>query len=279
MIVVTGATGNIGRPLVRNLLAAGETVTAVSRGTSAPLPPAAGLAAVRADLADPDSLVPAFEGADSLFVLVHGAGAGLDPEAIAGVAKTSGVRHIVLLSSVAAGTRPDLDAYDGFRALEAAVTGSGLQWTILRPGGFHTNALAWTQSVRELRTVFAPYADIALPTADPADLAGAATAALLDGRHAGKTYELAGPVSTPRERAASLGAALGEPIAFVEVSPEEARQQMVQWMPADVADATLAVFGSPTPAETAVGPDLTDLLQRPAVDFTAWARTNAEAFR
>ena len=71
MIVVTGATGNIGRPLVKNLIAGGQTVTAVSRGASAPLAAAAGLTAVRADLADPGSLAPAFQGADALFLLVH----------------------------------------------------------------------------------------------------------------------------------------------------------------------------------------------------------------
>ncbi len=279
MIVVTGATGNIGRPLVQRLLAAGETATAVSRGTSAPLPTGTGITAVAADLADPESLAPALEGADALFLLVHGAGAGLDAAAIVGAAKAAGVRRLVLLSSVAAGTRPRLSAYDGFRTLEEAVTGSGLDWTVLRPGGFHSNTLAWAPSVQQRRTVFAPYGDTALPSVDPADLADVAAAALLDPRHAGRTYVLAGPSTTPRERAAALGAALGEPVTFAEVSREQAFEQMVGWMPASVAEDTLTILGSPTDEEAAVGPDLAAVLGRAGRTFADWARDNIDAFR
>ncbi|CAO5255732.1 SDR family oxidoreductase [Frankia sp. AgKG'84/4] len=279
MIVVTGATGNIGRPLVQHLLAAGETVTAVSRGTSAPLPSGAGITAVVADLADPDGLAPAFEGADALFLLVHGSGAGLDAAAIIGAAKAAGVRRLVLLSSVAAGTRPHLSAYDGFRALEDAVTGSGLAWTVLRPGGFHSNTLAWAPSVQQRRMVFAPYGDTALPSVDPADLADVAAAALLDPRHAGRVHVLAGPSTTPRQRAAALGAALGEPVTFAEVSREQALEQMVGWMPASVAEDTLTILGSPTAEESAVGPDLAAVLGRPGRTFATWARDNVNAFR
>lgn len=279
MIVVTGATGNIGRPLVKNLTAAGRTVIAVSRGASAPLPVEAGLTAVRADLADPDSLVPALDGADALFLLVHGSGDGLDAAAILGAAKAAGVRRLVLLSSVAAGTRPGLSAYDGFRALEDAVTGSGLEWTILRPGGFHSNALAWAPSVAAQRTVFAPFGDIALPSVDPADLADVAAAALLDPRHAGQIYVLAGPSISPRDRAADLGAALGEPVVFVEISRAQAREQMVRWLPASIADDTLTILGSPTAEESAVGPDLATVLGRPGRTFAVWARDNLGAFR
>ncbi|MCK9894216.1 NAD(P)H-binding protein [Frankia sp. AgB32] len=279
MIVVTGATGNIGRPLVQNLLTAGETVSAVSRGTSAPLPVGAGLTALRADLAEPDSLAPALEGADALFLLVHGSGDDLDPAAILGAAKAAGVRRVVLLSSVAAGTRPGMSAYDGFRALEGAVTGSGLEWTVLRPGGFHSNALAWASSVQQQRTVFAPFGDIALPSVNAADLADVAAAALLDPRHTGRIYVLAGPATSPRDRAAALGAALGAPVTFVELSPEQAREQMVGWMPAHVADATLSILGSPTAEERAVGPDLATVLGRPGRPFETWAGNNLDAFR
>lgn len=279
MIVVTGATGNIGRSLVRTLTAAGQPVTAVSRGASAPLAVGAGLTAVRADLADPASLVPALEGAGALFLLVHGSGDDLDAAAILGAAKAAGVRRLVLLSSVAAGTRPKLSAYDGFRTLEDAVTGSDLEWTILRPGGFHSNALAWAPSVAAQRTVFAPFGDTALPSVDPADLADVAAAALLDPRHAGRIYILAGPSTSPRDRVAALAAALGEPITFVEVSRAQAREQMVGWMPAAIADDTLTVLGSPTAEETTVGPDLTAVLGRPGRTFAAWAKNNLDAFR
>ncbi|MBP2702928.1 NAD(P)H-binding protein [Microbispora sp. RL4-1S] len=98
MIVVTGATGNVGRPLVHALAQAGEPVTAVSR-RPAELPE--GVRHRQADLADPDGLRPVLDGADALFLLV----AGEDPQAILGAAKAGGVRRIVLLSTQGAGGR------------------------------------------------------------------------------------------------------------------------------------------------------------------------------
>src|SRR5262249_34173298 len=115
--------------------------------------------------------------------------------------------------------------------------------------------------------------------ADPSDLAGVASAALLDARHDGRTYVLAGPATSPRERAAAIGAALGEPVTFAEVTRDQAHEQMARWMPADVADDTLTILGNPTTEEAAVGTDLTTVLGRPARTFAAWAEENAEAFR
>ncbi|NUR89873.1 MAG: NAD(P)H-binding protein, partial [Nonomuraea sp.] len=131
MIVVTGATGNVGSRLVALLAEAGERVTAVSRR---PAEPVAGVRHVQADLADPAGLKEAFDGADALFLLV----AGDDPQAILDAAREGGVRRVVLLSSQGAGTRPDF--YRHPIAFEEAVRASGPDWTVLRPGGFHTNA-------------------------------------------------------------------------------------------------------------------------------------------
>ncbi|SNT08552.1 NAD(P)H-binding [Asanoa hainanensis] len=152
MIVVTGATGNVGRPLVRALTEAGERVTAVSRTT---LPPA--------DLFQPETLKPAVDGAAALFLLVPGVGAGLDIDALLAVAKAGGVERVVLLSSQAVGTRPGSAAYAPLRVIEDAVAGSGLKWTVLRAAGLASNAFGWAASVRAERTVAAPFGDVGLP--------------------------------------------------------------------------------------------------------------------
>src|SRR5690348_1750548 len=104
MIVVSGATGNVGRPLVAELAKAGAEVTALSRSAGV-------------ELGDPDSLRPGLSGADAFFLLVPGAGADLDPAALTGVARECGVRRIVLLSSQAAPVRP---SHAPLRALEIA---------------------------------------------------------------------------------------------------------------------------------------------------------------
>ncbi|MFF5288333.1 SDR family oxidoreductase [Paractinoplanes globisporus] len=275
MIVVVGATGNVGRPLVEMLAGRGAEVTAVSRGDGPD-----GVRHVRADLGEPDSLRAAFAGADAVFLLVPGAGDGVDAGAVVDRVRASGVRKLALLSSQAVATRPGSASYAPMLALEQAVVGSGLEWTLLRAGGFDSNAYAWAPSIRSQGTVAAPFGDVGLPVVDPLDLAGVAAAVLLKDGHGGQAYELTGPeLSTPRSRARDLGDALGTPIRFVEQSAAEARSAMLRFMPPAVADGTLEILGSPTPGEQRISPDAEKILGRAPHPFAAWAARNAGAFR
>jgi uncharacterized protein YbjT (DUF2867 family) len=284
MIVVTGATGNVGGSLLRALSAAGEKVTAVSRhAPGGDLP--AGARHVPADLADPASLEPALRGAEAFFLLVAGEmlGSDQDPRTILDVAAAAGVGRTVLLSSQAAGTRPQAPSHARLRAFEDAVRASGPDWTILRAGGFASNALAWSPSVRAQRMVAAPFGDVGLPLVDPADIAGVAAAVLgerRDDRHAGKTYELTGPaLITPREQARAIGAALAEPVTFTELSRDAARQFLTRFMPGPVADGTLEILGNPLPAEQLISLDAGYVLGRPPRAFADWAARHVAAFR
>ncbi|GAA1616183.1 NAD(P)H-binding protein [Nonomuraea maheshkhaliensis] len=271
MIVVTGATGNVGGELVRQLVAAGERVTALSR-RPATFPE--GVRRSAGDLADPETLKDAFDGADALFLLV----AGPDPRAVLDAAKAGGIRRVVLLSSQGAGTRPQ--AYEHPAAFERAVRESGLEWTILRPGGFASNALAWAEPIRAHRTAAAPFAGVGLPVVDPADIAEVAALVLRQDGHAGRTYELTGPAPvTPRDRAAAIGQAIGAPVSFVEQTPEQARAEMLRFMPEPVVEGTLAILGTPLAAEQRVSLDVERLLGRAPRSFADWAVRNAAAFR
>ncbi|MEU6133300.1 hypothetical protein [Nocardioides sp. NPDC047086] len=150
---------------------------------------------------------------------------------------------------------------------------------ILRPGGFASNALAWVPMVRETSAVQAPFGDIALPVVDPLDIAEVAAAVLTEDAHAGRTYEITGPVpTTPRERVAEIAAATGRPLEFVELTPAEARSQLSAFMPPEVVDGTLAILGNPTAAEQAVSPHVGQVLGRPARGFGEWARRFAAAY-
>ncbi|MFJ6605756.1 NAD(P)H-binding protein [Streptomyces lydicus] len=281
MIAVTGATGNVGRSLVQVLAAAGEQVTATSRGISEGDVPQ-GVRHQRADLIDPQSLQPVFDGADALFLQSGGPSAHLlNPRDILDVAKAGGVGRVVLLSSQGVATRPQSASHGGTgRSIEDAVRDSGMDWTILRPAGFDSNAYAWAESVRTRREIAAPFADIGLPTIDPDDIAEVAAAALREDGHAGGVYELTGPaLSTPRQRAEAIADALGEPLRFIEQTRDEAGAQMLQFMPEPVVQTTLTILGEPTPGEQRISPDVERVLGRAPRTFSAWAQRHIAAFR
>ncbi|MEV4944865.1 NAD(P)H-binding protein [Streptomyces sp. NPDC053755] len=278
MIVVTGASGNVGRTLVRVLAGSGREVTAVTRRPAdGPLPP--GVRHRQADLAHASGLEQVFEGAEALFLLVAGTGEALRPREIAESAAASGVRRIVLLSSQLVGTRPWSPSHRALGEFETAVRESGPRWTVLRPGGFASNAFLWAESVRETRTVAAPFGDVALPVVDPDDIAEVAAAALCEDGHAGRILELTGPAAlTPREQTEALARAVGAPLRFVERGRDEARAHMARFLPASAVDGMLDVLGEPSPEERRVSRDVERVLGRPARPFSAWAERNAAAF-
>ncbi|MGI8310762.1 NmrA family transcriptional regulator [Saccharopolyspora hattusasensis] len=213
-------------------------------------------------------------GADAIFLLTSGdfAAAGGDLDAVLEVARAGGVRRVVLLSSQGFGTRHHSPEF------EDAVTRSGLEWAMLRPENFASNALQWAEMVRAQRTVAAPFGDVGLSAIDPVDIAEAAAVALRDTRHAGRIYELTRPAPmTTRQQVAAIGEALGEPVRFVEQSRAEAKTQLTRFMPEPIVDRTLDILGSPGALQR-VSPDVERLLGRPARTFAEWVARNIAAF-
>ncbi|MFF3599544.1 SDR family oxidoreductase [Kitasatospora indigofera] len=279
MIVVTGATGNVGRPLTRALARAGHQVTAVSRHAAA-MPD--GVRHLAADLADPTGLEPALTGAQALFLLLSGDlhAAGARPADIIGQAAAGGVRRVVLLSTQGVASRPFGATRIAMRAVEDVLRESGLEWAVLRPGGFASNALWWAESIRTRRVAAAPFGDVGVPVVDPADIAEVAAACLLEDRHTGGVYELTGPeVITPRRQAEAIAAALGSPVRFHDLTRDEAKAAMARSMPAELAEDTLTILGSPNPAELRVSPDVRRVLGRAPRPFADWAARHVAAFR
>lgn len=272
MILVTGATGNVGGALARQLVGRGAEVRAVVRDPSKPLPD--GVSAVAGDLTDASSLRPAFEGVDGLFLMPGYA------DEIATEAATAGVERIVLLSGGSAVGKDTENAVSEYMIRsEQAVRRSGLAWTFLRPVSFMTNALQWLPQLRAGDVVRAPFAEVPIATIDPADIASVAAEALTGDGHAGEAYALTGPEAlTPADRLAVLADVLGRPLVFEAESNDDARTRMLGEMPERYVNAFFSFFVDGTLDETTVQPTVEEVTGRLARTFRQWANENAEAF-
>jgi len=274
MILVTGATGNVGGEVVAAALAAGAPVRALVRDDSS-RPPAGAERAV-GDLNQPDSLTGALAGADGLFLM---SGYRDAPRFLA-LARQAGVQRVALLSGGAAvAARVDNPISQYMLGTEQAVRESGLAWTILRPYEFMSNALRWTGQLGQGDVVRAPFASIPVAVIDPRDIAAAAVAALLGDGHGGRVYRLSGPDQLlPAQRLEILGTALGRSLRLIPQTDEEARQEMLASMPAEYVDAFFQFYPGGTLDEATVLPTVTEVTGRPAGTFKEWVTAHAGRF-
>ncbi|MEV4311871.1 NAD(P)H-binding protein [Actinocrispum sp. NPDC049592] len=278
MILVTGATGTIGRALIDLLVDAGAPVRAATRRT-VDLP----VDTVYADLGSPESLVSALNGVQQVFLLSSGADIPTHDANLARAAVEAGVGTIVKLSSGRAGDPAATDPIPNWhRAGEQSVEDSGLAWTFLRPMGFMSNTLAWAGPIRRDRTVYAAFAGGRVATIAPEDIAAVAARVLTEPGHAGQAYTLTGPEAlTPAEMTAILAEVLELPLKFVEVSAEVARQAILDHgVPPVMADAIMALRATALSEFTAtISPDVEKLTGTPATTFREWASRNRAKFR
>jgi uncharacterized protein YbjT (DUF2867 family) len=274
MILVTGATGNVGRELVRTLTEAGEPVRALIRG-EARLP--AGAEGFIGDLNDARSLTGALNGVRAAHLL-----AGYDGLAeLLAAMREAGVERVTLQSSSSVPSGDMTNAVARYHILsEQAIRDSGLAWTFIQPNSFMTNTLRWLPQLRARDTVRLPFADVPIATIDPADIAEIAAAALTTDRHEGRSYRVSGPEALlPGEQVAILGKVLGRDLRLEPMSNEEARAEMSASMPAEYVDAFLSFFVDGTIDESTVLPTVEDVLGRPPRRFEDWARAHADEFR
>ena len=281
MILVTGATGHVGGELVGQLAARGEPVRGMTRRPAAVSFPA-GVEAVYGDFDDPASIDAAFAGVDRAFVMsAQPPGSTEHPThelMLAGAARRAGVGHVVKLSVYDGGGGDDvIGAWN--REAEAAVVESGLDWTLLRPGRFMSNALQWAPMIRRGDTVNVPFAFRPAVPIDPADIAAVAVAALIGDGERNVAYQLSGPeVLTPADELRILAGVLGRRLQLVEPPIGAVRAGMVAAGTGEpVVDAIIALVlsGEPRPE---VLPTVERLLNRPPATYAEWARAHAGQF-
>ena len=245
-IVVTGATGNVGRPLVAELLAAGARVRAISRAAQTGF-------GSHVDMFD--SAVDALAGASAVFLNSRALGPELAP--VVAQCGRAGVTKLVALSAINAdddfSRQPSRFRGDRNKEVEQLVVDSGLAWVSLRPTVFATNfAGMWSAQLRAGDVVAGPYAAASTAPIVEADIAAVAAQALLTDEHLGQRIPLTGPQAfTNEELVGVIGDVLGRPLQYREIPADVVRQRFIGLgFTAEFADAYTAMLG-----ETPLNPD------------------------
>jgi uncharacterized protein YbjT (DUF2867 family) len=276
VILVTGATGTVGRQTVSQLLATGAEVRAMTRHPDAARLPGT-VDVVAGDLSEPGTFAPALKGVDAVFLVwpfttAEGAPAVLD-------AIERETRRLVYLSS-AGGQRPDPAGM--FHAdMERLIEESRLEWTFLRPSGFASNTRLWAGQIRAGGVVRWPFGAAARSLIHESDIAAVAVRALTDDGHGGEKHLLTGPeLLTQAEQVHTIGEAIGRPVRWEEVPPGAVRDGLA----AAFGDASFADHALDTWARFVEEPELvTSTVERitgaPARTFREWTSDHADDFR
>lgn len=284
-VFITGATGTVGREVVRSLLARGAEVRIGAREPST-VPD--GLRGVQ-DLVRLDfehrAIDPAlFEGVDSLFFMTP-----LIEDQVAvsrrvlDAAISGGVGHVARLSSRSAGWDTHSELRRWHREIDAAVCESAASWTILRPCSFFQNFIRYqAETIRNMSSIVLPQGDGLISYIDAADIGEAAAESLLHPAfHHEQSYVLTGGRAYGAKGvAAEIGRVLGRPLTYISIEEDQARDMMLQaGTPQWLVEAGLEVFAHARKGgEAAVDPALTKILGRPATTLSEFVERNRDAW-
>lgn len=276
-LLITGATGSVGRSLVNQLHALGQDVRIVSREVSHEFP--AGVEAIQGDYSKGDLPSRTFEGVKKVFVFPAQNGV----EAFLKQAKDAGTEHFVVLSSLAAALEHERDRDSASAlhhlAIEQAVQQTGISTTILRPGTFANNLLAWAHSIKGGDTVYGPYPTSRQAPIHEADIAAVAVTALTTPGHQGKTYHLTGPETLTRvEQLDTIGEAIGKALQFQEISPEAFQQAMSKFMPTPIINMLLDYWCDTVNQPDVVLTTVEEVTGQKARSLADWSQDHAADF-
>jgi uncharacterized protein YbjT (DUF2867 family) len=268
-ILVTGATGNVGRNVVAHLVENGHAVRALTRNPSAASLPK-GVEVVQGDLTDPSTLD--FTGVTALHLItvdVSGAYSPLETGyEIVALAKKAGVRKVTVLRGGAHGT------------VENALLESDLEWTFVQPVEFMSGVFDWADAIREDDVVKAPFPEVRSAMVHDGDIGAVIGTVLTSEGHAGKTYDLTGPQALSiRDKVAAISTALSREITYLEQTEEEARLEwMAQGLPSEVIEFFVMAHGNPPETAYTVVPTVEEITGRPARTLEDFVRAHAAKF-
>lgn len=279
MYLVTGATGNVGREVVTELLKRGKKVRVFTRdaGKVAPLGNRVELAT--GDFTQPDTFARAASGAEGIFMM-NGALDGEVSRKLIASAKAQGEPRIVFLSSLFAGI-PDSRIGAMHKAKEDAIRDAGLSGVFLRPGGFMTNSFQWIGSIRAQNVVYNPLGNGKVAPIAAEDVAAVAAEAFTRSPLPEPILELTGdtPLSVA-EQVAILAKVLGKEIRCTEVPIDAAVEGALRnGIPRELADAVRESFTAIRDGKAATVTDtVAHVLGHLPTTYQAWASKHAAQF-
>ncbi len=280
-VLVTGATGRVGRAVVDLLVDAGVPVRALTHRPEAAATLPAGLDIVTGDLTMPESLDAALQGVGAVFLVWT-----VPPATAAAVVErlAASAQRVVFLSAPHQTPHPFFQQPNPMAALYAEIERlmavAGLDSTIIRPGVFASNALFWwAPAIRADGMVRWPYGAAETAPVDDRDVAAVIARTLHQDEHAGGDYVLTGPESLSQaQQVGIIGEVLGRRITFEELSPEDFRSQTEGSWPRPAVEMLLnawdATMGTPALITTTVR----DILGSPPRSFRQWVADHASAF-
>jgi uncharacterized protein YbjT (DUF2867 family) len=274
-ILVTGATGNVGRPLVTDLVKAGARVRAVSRRPDAArFPDGVDVVSCAAE---------GVRGADAIFLNSRALGDQLAP--VVELARRQGVTRLVALSAINAdddfARQPSRFRGDRNREVEQLAVNSGLEWVSLRQTVFVSNFFGmWAAQIQAGDVVSGPYASASTAPIVEADISAVAAKALLIDDLVGRKLALTGPQAfTNTELVEVIGTTLGRPLRYQEVAADVVRRRFVsQGLPAEFGDAYIAFLQATVDKPALVTHEVDKILGRPATTFADAVAANHRLF-
>lgn len=274
-ILVTGATGTIGRHIVSSLAGTGLDVRALVRDPDrAALPE--GVQVVRGDLTAPETLEAALRDVERVYLMWPGI--PVDPRVVKAIAGHA--QHIVYLSTDVSDLADGEQATSFHQEIERQIRASGIVWTFLRAIDFATNTLGWAGQIRQ-GVVRWPYGQASRSLTHERDIADVAAHVLTTDGHAGAKYVITGPESiTHAAQVGIIGEAVGREVRWEDLPPETAREQLTAaWGNAAFVNARLEAWRSFVDTPERVTDTVEQLLGRPALTFRSWAQDHADDFR
>lgn len=281
-VLVTGATGNTGSALVARLIERAVPVRAMVRSTAntAKLPPEATV--VVADFGDASSLAAALRGASRAYLVTPSSEkAQAHQQRFADLAVQAGVRHLVVLSQLAADEHSPVRFLRYHAVVERHVRDLGIDYTFLRPNLYFQGLLAFAGSIASEGRFYAPIGDATVSAVDVRDVAAVAATALTETGHERKTYTLTGPRAvTHPDIAAALSAALGRTISFADVPPEQFARSLEGILPPWQVAGLLEDYAHYRRGEASMTtPTIEQITGQPPTDVEQFARDYAPSLQ